>query len=328
MSKIKLFTHTDLDGIGCAILAYLAFGRENIDVEYCDYSNVNDKVGDFFVNGSPGEYNAVFITDISINNELAMTIDKYAVEDLWHLFDHHATAVGLNQFKWCIVCETLPNDSFYKTCGTELFYLYLDGCDLFKKHINRIQKNIAAFTCLVRDWDTWKWKDNGVKGIIAKQVNMLSDIYSRDEFIEWALYQIKHADVMNFPDFSVCDKTVLDLKQREINSYIDEKNTQLTVKTDRFGYTYGVMFAEKYFSEMGNTLCEKHPELDYIAMIDISNGRVSYRTVNGKIDVGGEIAHAYGGGGHPKAAGSTFDKDQIQCTVHGLIFSDKQHNEL
>ena len=44
MSKIKLFTHTDLDGIGCAILAYLAFGRENVDVEYCDYSNVNDKV--------------------------------------------------------------------------------------------------------------------------------------------------------------------------------------------------------------------------------------------------------------------------------------------
>lgn len=31
--KYKLFTHTDLDGVGCAILAYLAFGRENVDVE-------------------------------------------------------------------------------------------------------------------------------------------------------------------------------------------------------------------------------------------------------------------------------------------------------
>lgn len=27
--NIKLFTHTDLDGVGCAILAYLAFGIEN-----------------------------------------------------------------------------------------------------------------------------------------------------------------------------------------------------------------------------------------------------------------------------------------------------------
>lgn len=32
MNKIKLFTHIDLDGIGCAVLAYLAFGKENIDV--------------------------------------------------------------------------------------------------------------------------------------------------------------------------------------------------------------------------------------------------------------------------------------------------------
>lgn len=44
--KYKLFTHTDLDGVGCAILAYLAFGRENVDVEYCNYNDVNEKVGD------------------------------------------------------------------------------------------------------------------------------------------------------------------------------------------------------------------------------------------------------------------------------------------
>lgn len=29
--KIKIFTHIDLDGIGCAVLAYLAFGKENVD---------------------------------------------------------------------------------------------------------------------------------------------------------------------------------------------------------------------------------------------------------------------------------------------------------
>ena len=91
--KIKMFTHTDIDGVGCAILAYLAFGRENVDVEYCDYSNVNDKVEDFFVNGCAGEYDKVFITDISISNELAQAIDKYAVDGLWNLFDHHNTAI-------------------------------------------------------------------------------------------------------------------------------------------------------------------------------------------------------------------------------------------
>ena len=43
MSKNKLFTHCDLDGIGCAILAYFAFGRDNVDVEYCNYDDVGWK---------------------------------------------------------------------------------------------------------------------------------------------------------------------------------------------------------------------------------------------------------------------------------------------
>lgn len=44
MNRIKMFTHTDLDGVGCAILAYLTFGRENVDVEYCDYKDVDEKI--------------------------------------------------------------------------------------------------------------------------------------------------------------------------------------------------------------------------------------------------------------------------------------------
>ena len=331
MSKIKLFTHTDLDGIGCAILAYLAFGRESVDVEYCDYSNVNDKVGDFFVNGSPGEYNAVFITDISINNELAMTIDKYAVEDLWHLFDHHATALGLNKYDWCEV--SVMNDTLgIKTSGTELFYTYLRRRGWFEYLSVNVIGNIDEFVDIVRDYDTWRWKELGKKGIIYKQVNDLFYIYGRERFIDWALNQILtiklYRGMSNFPIYSEKDIALLDQKQKDIDIYVEEKNRQLFNRVDEVGHTYGVVFAERYFSELGNRLCELNPDLAYIAMIDISSGTVSYRTIRDNIDVGGEIAHAYGGGGHPKAAGSTFDKDQIQRTVHGLIFSDKQRNEL
>lgn len=41
--------------------------------------------------------------------------------------------------------------------------------------------------------------------------------------------------------------------------------------------------------------------------IDISNGKVSYRSNRDDIDLG-ELAHSFGGGGHKKAAGSTFDE--------------------
>lgn len=331
MSKIKLFTHTDLDGIGCAILAYLAFGRENVDVEYCDYSNVNDKVGDFFVKGSPVEYNAVFITDISINNELAIYITNEASEPRVRLFDHHATALGLNKYDWCEV--SAMNDTLgIKTSGTELFYTYLRRRGRFEHLSDNVIGNIDEFVDIVRDYDTWRWKELGKKGIIRKQVNDLFYIYGREKFIDWALGQILtlklYRGISDFPIYSEKDIALLDQKQKDIDIYVEEKNRQLFNRVDEVGHTYGVVFAERYFSELGNRLCEINPDLAYIAMIDISSGTVSYRTIRDDIDVGGEIAHAYGGGGHPKAAGSTFDKDQIQCTVHGLIFSDKRRNEL
>ena len=329
--KIKLFTHTDLDGIGCAILAYLAFGRENVDIEYCDYSNVNDKVGDFFVKGSPVEYNAVFITDISINNELAIYITNEASEPRVHLFDHHATALGLNKYDWCEV--SVMNDTLdIKTSGTELFYTYLRRHEQFDHLSVNVIGNIDEFVDIVRDYDTWRWKELGKEGIVCKQMNDLFYIYGREVFIDWALDQILtlkfYRGISVFPIYSEKDMALLDQKQKDIDIYIEEKNKQLFHRVDEVGHTYGVVFAERYFSELGNRLCELNPDLAYIAMIDISSGTVSYRTIRDDIDVGGEIAHAYGGGGHPKAAGSTFDKDQIQRTVHGLIFSDKQHNEL
>ena len=46
--KVKLFTDTDLDGLGTAIVAKLAFG-DQVDVFHCSYRNLNQRV-DYFYN--------------------------------------------------------------------------------------------------------------------------------------------------------------------------------------------------------------------------------------------------------------------------------------
>ena len=323
--KIKMFTHTDLDGVGCAILAYLAFGRENVDVEYCDYSNVNDKVEDFFYNEKWEEYKHVFITDISINNKLAGAIDKKCDEEQWCLFDHHNTAIYLNTYDWCQVLDIAPI-THIKTCGTELFYKYLQVVlDRFQNMNTWAQENIKNFVETVRDWDTWRWKELGSDGFVSKLVNDLFNIYGREEFIDWVIWKqvpIKVQSMRKFPSFTITDWALLKQRQKDIDRYVEEKIKQLVQRVDEAGRTYGIIFAERYFSDLGNRLCEMNPELAYILMIDISNGAVSYRTIRDDIDLGGEIAHAYGGGGHPKAAGSTFDKERIQRTVYRLIFSE------
>lgn len=42
-NKMKLFTHTDLDGIGCAILFkhMCAKLHSGLDIEYCGYDTIN-----------------------------------------------------------------------------------------------------------------------------------------------------------------------------------------------------------------------------------------------------------------------------------------------
>ena len=321
--KIKLFTHTDLDGVGCAILACLAFSRKNVEVEYCNYGDVDEKVRDFFVNGSSGEYNAVFITDISISNELAMSIDKYAVEDLWHLFDHHTTALGLNKYDWCEV--SVMNDTLgIKTSGTELFYTYLRHHEQFDHLSANVICNIDEFVDIVRDYDTWRWKELGKEGIVCKHVNDLFYIYGREKFIDWALGQILtlklYRGISVFPIYSEKDMALLDQKQKDIDIYVEEKNKQLIGKVDEFGHVYGIVFAERYFSELGNRLCEMNPDIEYVAMVDICEGKVHYRTIREDVDLGGEIAHAYGGGGHKKAARSDFDRKAIMAELSDYVF--------
>lgn len=302
---VKLFTHTDLDGVGCAILAHLAFNFE-IDVEYCDYDNINEKVMNYLNTNDGSSY--IYITDISVNKEVAELLDKRGGV---HLLDHHPTALGLNKYSWCkVMIEDL---SGVKTSGTKMFYhwLCINGC-----FVDELENNQALnrFAELVRNYDTWRWSTLGDKGLICKQVNDLLYLYGRERFIRWCLSEI-HDEV--FPRLYAADELVLKLKQQEIDEYIKEKDEQLFT-SPMCGMNCGFVFAERYFSELGNRLCELHPEIDFVAMIDMS-GTVSYRTVKDNVDLGEDVAKLFGGGGHPKAAGSQFSQDVIMKTIESIF---------
>lgn len=302
---VKLFTHTDLDGVGCAILAHLAFNFE-IDIEYCDYANINEKVMNYLNTNDGSSY--IYITDISVNKEVAELLDKRGGV---HLLDHHPTALGLNKYSWCkVMVEDL---SGVKTSGTKMFYhwLCINGC-----FVDELENNQALnrFAELVRNYDTWRWSTLGDKGLICKQVNDLLYLYGRERFIRWCLSEI-HDEV--FPRLYAADELVLKLKQQEIDEYIKEKDEQLFT-SPMCGMNCGFVFAERYFSELGNRLCELHPEIDFVAMIDMS-GAVSYRTVKGNVDLGEDVAKLFGGGGHPKAAGSQFSQDVIMKTIESIF---------
>lgn len=305
---VKLFTHTDLDGVGCAVLAQLAFGKENIDVLYCNYDDINKTVQDFILSNWNDNI-PIYITDISVNDEVADLLNQRGNVQL---LDHHPTALGLNKYSWCNVA--VDGSDGIKTSGTMLFYhwLALNGCFDAELEAN---KSLERFADLVRNYDTWRWSTLGKDGVICKQVNDLLYLYDRDRFIQWSISEI-HDEV--FPRLYAEDELVLNLKQKQIDKYIESKDKTMYV-TEFCGMKCGFVFAENYFSELGNRLCQIHPEIDFVAMIDMDDKTVSYRTVKENIDLGNDIAKLFGGGGHPKAAGSQFT-DEIKLATIEKIF--------
>lgn len=302
---IKLFTHTDLDGVGCGILALLTLGRyTKIDISYCDYDNINSEIQNYLKNEHDNT-TPIFITDISVNEETAELLDKSGNV---RLLDHHPTALWLNKYNWCSVVVEYENEQIgtIKTSGTEMFCHWLMEYDCLKGYdYVKDTRTLERFAELVRDYDTWRWTDLGDDGVICKQINNLLYLYGRDEFIRWCISEIQDRI---FPELSPIDKAVLKIRQGEIDRYIEEKDKTMFIKPV-CNKTCGVVFADRYFSELGNQLCKMHPEIDFIAMIDISDCSVSYRTIKEDIDLGKDIASIFGGGGHLKAAGSRFDQN-------------------
>lgn len=316
--KVKLFTHNDLDGVGCAIVARLAYG-DVVDVEYCDYKNVNEKVSAFILNEEYIWYDNIFITDISINHETAGMINKelHKMSASLQLLDHHDSAIWLDErYDWCTVNSNIPSDSYItawnigsKACGTQM--LYMELADMVRHDISN---NVFGFVELVRQYDTWEWKELYFNDT-PKHLNGLLGLYGKDLFVNVIINRIRANEAL----ISSTDMFMLDMEQKKIDRYIESKQ-KVMVTRECFGKPVGVVFAEQYQSELGNALSANNPDLEFIVLIDPSKS-ISFRTIFDDIHLGNDVAKLYGGGGHAKAAGAVISESVKEVLIDTILWT-------
>lgn len=350
--RVKLFSHTDKDGVGCGIVAAHVFGRENVDIEYCDYHNVDEKVMLYINSGLYQRYDLTLITDISITEENAKKIDdvftnthRYGGTGDILLLDHHPTATGLNKYHWANVTpvkirEPETEDEQFssalltqKTSGTTMLFDYLAGEGLIPEDI---KEDLDSFAEQVRRYDTWDWK-NVYNDVYPKRLNDLLYIIGREAFFNRFMNSLDLA-------FTETEELLVSNEEKRIEKYIGQKQKQMqriSITNKKKKHLFwrrkkseakliaGVVFADQYISELGNILAESNPDIDFVIMIDMGNKKVSYRGVKtSKIDLG-KFAETLGGGGHPPAAGSQFGSkihnDVLQSLF--LIYSVEQIGE-
>ena len=303
---IKLITDNDLDGISCYIVLKTLCPDEEIKVTFCkSYSHVNDLV--LRALEHPEAYDKLYITDLSVTEYVANKIEVVNDDNHILLFDHHKTATWLNNYTWANVSvdRKMKNGEVKKCCGSEIFKDFL--C-LVKDVKN---KALDEYIELVRRYDTWEWKTK-YDDMIPSDLNLLYKIKGRSAFMNSILQSVND----NIPLFSQLDIELINIERRRINDYVAIKNNDI-ITFKILNYNVGVLFAEQYISELGNRLCELHPELDVIAMI--GQKAISYRTIKDNVDVS-EIAKRYGGGGHKSAAGSLVKKSQLRKVMRSLLF--------
>ncbi|MEX3625156.1 DHH family phosphoesterase [Viridibacillus arvi] len=323
--KAMTFSHNDLDGAGCGIVTKLAY--PSADIVYCGYHNIDEKVTKFITDKEYEKYDLVFITDISVNKEVEELINSTTeLRQKIKLFDHHATAMHLNQNEWAFVS---PNGFNGKNSGTNMLYEFLKMDGFFKNEIYR--DALEVFVEKIRRYDTWEWKEI-YDDIEASSLNDLFWLYGLNKFNKTFINRLLKLDICIVRDgtwinmFNDTDFAVLTVDYDKKVAYINRKDKQM-FSGRLVGMNTGFVFAEQYISELGNELADRHPELDFITIIDLGNKKVSYRTVK-NVDLGKDVASHFGGGGHPKASGSQIDVKNIKMIIPLIFGSIKLHKKL
>lgn len=297
---IDLLSHTDTDGYGSEIvLRSMGLNPRVKNLENSQVDSHIEKYVNELLEGKKSAPDVLFITDISPNSEVGKKVEELYQAGLCdiYLFDHHPTALELNQYKWATV---IPEVDGFKPCGTSLLFNFIkDKVDVDSEtffYLNRLVEEIRLY-------DTWAWEaENHVS---AKTLNDLFYLVGHDRFVESQIQKIQtHEPALFSPD----ELKLLEVENRRIEKYLKHKNEDMVIIpnffTDGEGnpMVAGVVQADNYFSELGHFLCDEHPEIDFALLLNLTHNKASLRAVKEDVTLV-PIVKRYGGGGHAHAAG-------------------------
>ena len=281
--KDLLISHiADPDGISPICLLNLT--KIKFDYELKEINEIDDFMSKL-LDTDLSIYRYIYITDLSLSEKTYDLINNSAFKYKFKVFDHHKTHLFATKYDYVTID--------INECGTTLFYKYLSKNKRFKKSVKEYVEHI-------KNIDLWLWQKNN--DMIAKDINNLFDIYGRNRYIDEITKKLKKHSFK----ISKFEKKLLLLEQSKIDRYILKKEEEM-IKIKFGGLIAGLVFCERYKSELGNSICSNHPEIDYIIMINLAGG-ISFRCSK-DLDIS-EIAVKLNGGGHKKACGAPISNEE------------------
>lgn len=299
--ELLLISHVaDPDGITPVILAKFVFKE-------FDTLLLNPEEVDENLKANIDKYKEIHIVDLPVSETMAKAIEN---NEEWKkkvkLFDHHHGNLYLNNYSFA---KVIDEENGKKESGTSVYYNYLTTMSDNEYLHKQSTKGLVEQVRLI---DTYDFKTEKEKE--AHNMDSLFSILGRQNYIDYYYNYIKEEQEFKYRDQ---DLFLIKLEQDKMNNYIEKREEEM-IKAELDGYQVGIVYAERYRSDIGNFLANKYPELDFVMIINIARS-ISFRGID-KVDLS-LYSKKFGGGGHKNASGCPLPPNLLNNITH-LIFKD------
>ena len=305
--KTFIFTHNDLDGVGCGVIGKYYF--PDAYVQYCSYDNIDDTLLYFLShNKNILSEMRIIISDIYYKQENSDITEMLRMAGELIICDHHATSAWLNNvnFQHNSIVNVIADSD---VCGTKILFKILDNLYAMPD-----STKILEFVENVNSWDVWQWVKqlpetndivklkNAINHNMSFTLNGAVYFYGIENFINKMLMYFH-----NFIDFDdIVSEKLVEFNTKQINSVTDYIKTHYEYESEHYGkIPYTIIKLNSPNISLASLLCKNAMEPDdkFLAIyIDEDKDAVSLRCNVEGIDLS-VIAKECEGGGHKDAAG-------------------------
>lgn len=241
----RLLTHTDLDGIGCAVLF------TGVEAEQGSFELVENGRIDARVREALASERDVLVTDHGVSEDTAALVDDFVAGGArFTLLDHHRSSLALSARAWALVDESRS--------ATGLLFDHLGRPPAF-----------AEFARLVEDHDLWRHQDPRSERLAA-----LVGLLGHERFLE----RFRADPEVTFREGELL---LLENAERRREDFLRKKVEQARV-LERGGERWAVCYAEDYQSDLAERLMNEL-EVTSTAIVNPGKRTVSLRSRGGDV---------------------------------------------
>jgi len=269
--RTALLTHTDLDGVGCAVVFAGALPGQG-PIELVENGAIDGRVREALgARIADAAAHEVLVTDHGLDPATADAADDFvSAGGRFRLLDHHRSSLHLAGREWATVDPARS--------ATGLLFDHLGRPPAF-----------AEFASVVEDHDLWRHQDPR-----SARLATLAGLLGGDRFL---------ARFAADPSVELREgeRLLVENEETRREDYLRRKVEQARL-VEIGGTRWAMCYAEQYQSDVAERLMT---ELGVAATAIVNPGRRTISLRARDVDVS-RIAERFGGGGHARAAAFTF----------------------